>query len=318
MRGRYAGDAGWASLGGFLVEIFTIASGAPDQTVESLIRSHSMVLRHVVVATDQSAAGHHAAVVAARLAAKAGARLSVITVKPIAQPVPADEGGVTDPERQSLLRDLTRALEPALKAEAPGVTPAFTVLAGVPGVEIPRYAEDHAGDLLVLGHKHRTQRQRMFLGDTADAVARRSRVPCLFIGQDADDLSPMLVCLDASERSAGVFQTASDFARSAGLPLKAVTVEPVWLNEPEDLAAALPASRTLRLNRTLDRSKLPTDLRIRRGNVLGELLAETAESGAHLLAFGYHRGGPPGVVEGGSVARSLLHTALCAVLTVPL
>ena len=192
------------------------------------------------------------------------------------------------------------------------------MLSGVPGIEIPRYAEEHAGDLLVLGRKQRTQRQRMFLGDTADAVARRSQVPCLFVGVDCDGFGPMLVCLDSTERSVQVFQAASDFARSTGTKLQAVTVEPVWLNEPEDLAAALPASRTMRLNRTLDRGMGPTDLRIRRGNVLSELLAEAADTSARLLAFGYHRGGPPGIVEGGSVARGLLHSALCAVLTVPL
>lgn len=271
-----------------------------------------MELRHVVAATDESAAGHHAVLVAARLAERIGGRLTVLTVRPAAQP------GGSESEHQWLLGDLSRSLGAELARVAPGVTAAFTVRSGVPGIEIPRYAEEHSGDLLVLGHKQRSQRQRMFLGDTADAVARRSQVPCLFVGPNMDDLSPMLVCLDATERSLTVFHAASDFARSASLPLRAVTVEPVWLNEPEDLAAALPASRTLRLNRSLGQGRIPADLRIRRGNVLTELLAEASDTGARLLAFGYHRGGPPGIVEGGSVARGLLHSALCAVLTVPL
>lgn len=277
-----------------------------------------MELRHVVAATDQSEAGHHAVLVAARLAGHAGARLTVLSVRPVSTAGAAAQRSVSDSERQTLLRDLSQRLEADLRRQAPGVSPAFTVLSGVPGIEIPRYAEEHAGDLLVLGRKQRTQRQRMFLGDTADAVARRSQVPCLFVGVDCDGFGPMLVCLDSTERSVQVFQAASDFARSTGTKLQAVTVEPVWLNEPEDLAAALPASRTMRLNRTLDRGMGTTDLRIRRGNVLTELLAEAADTSAHLLAFGYHRGGPPGIVEGGSVARGLLHSALCAVLTVPL
>ena len=277
-----------------------------------------MELRHVVAATDQSEAGHHAVLVAARLTEHAGARLTVLSVRPVSPAGAAAERPVSDQEGQTLLRDLSQRLEADLRRHAPGVSPSFTVLSGVPGIEIPRYAEEHAGDLLVLGRKQRTQRQRMFLGDTADAVARRSQVPCLFIGVDCDDFAPMLVCLDSTERSVQVFQAASDFARSTGTKLQAVTVEPVWLNEPEDLAAALPASRTMRLNRTLDRGMGPTDLRIRRGNVLTELLAEAADTSARLLAFGYHRGGPPGIVEGGSVARGLLHSALCAVLTVPL
>lgn len=277
-----------------------------------------MILRHVVVATDQSAAGHHAAVVAARLAGRVGARLTVLSVRPAVRAPAPGAPALPDHEHQSLLRDLTRSLESDLRREAPNLSATFTVLAGVPGIEIPRLAEDHGGDLLVLGRKRRTQQQRKFLGDTADAVARRSRVPCLFVGPETRQLAPMLVCLDGTERSAGVFQVASDFAQAAGIPLHAVTVEPVWRNEPAELAAALPASRSQRLHQSLDRRKLPSDLRIRRGNVLAELLAEAAESGANLLAFGYHRGGPPGIVEGGSVARGLLHAAACCVLTVPL
>ena len=277
-----------------------------------------MELRHVVAATDQSAAGHHAVLVAARLAEHAGARLTVLQVRPALATSASPGGSHADAEHQTMLRDLSRSLEAELARQAPHTPPAFSVLSGVPGVEIPRYAEEHAGDLLVLGRQQRTQRQRMFLGDTADAVARRSRVPCLFVGVDADDLGPMLVCVDATERSLEVFQTAMDFSRAAGVKASAVTVEPVWLNEPEDLAAALPASRTLRLNRTLERGAKISDLRIRRGNVLSELLAEATETGARLMALGYHRGGPPGIVEGGSIARGLLHSALCAVLTVPL
>lgn len=277
-----------------------------------------MELRHVVAATDQSEAGHHAVSVAARLAEHAGARLTVLTVRPALQAGTTPAATASDSERQTLLQDLSRGLEADLRRQAPGLAPAFTVLSGVPGIEIPRYAEEHAGDLLVLGRKQRTQRQRMFLGDTADAVARRSQVPCLFVGADCEEVGPMLVCLDSTERSIRVFQAARDFAHSTGSQIRAVTVEPVWLNEPDELAATLPASRTLRLNRTLDRGLSTTDLKIRRGNVLSELLAEAADTGAKLLAFGYHRGGPPGIVEGGSVARGLLHSALCTVLTVPL
>jgi len=277
-----------------------------------------MELRHVVAATDQSEAGHHAVLVAARLAEQVEARLTVLSVRPVHAGGGAKGTALPDAERQVLLRDLARSLEADLARQAPMVTPAFTVLSGVPGIEIPRYAEEHGGDLLVLGRKQRTQRQRMFLGDTADAVARRSQVPCLFVGLDSNDLGPMLVCLDATERSLTVFKAATALARGTGSPVHAVTVEPVWLNEPDELAATLPASRTLRLNRTLDRGLITTDLRIRRGNVLSELLAEAQDTGARLMAFGYHRGGPPGIVEGGSVARGLLHSALCAVLTVPL
>jgi nucleotide-binding universal stress UspA family protein len=49
-----------------------------------------------------------------------------------------------------------------------------------------------------------------------------------------------------------------------------------------------------------------------------EILAEVAASGPDVLAFGYHRGGPPGIIEGSSTARQLAHTAPVSVLTIPL
>ena len=52
---------------------------------------------------------------------------------------------------------------------------------GLPGIEIGRFAEHVRADLLVLGRKQRSRGQRLLLGDTADAVARRSRIPCLFV-----------------------------------------------------------------------------------------------------------------------------------------
>ena len=71
---------------GFFSISFTMASGVSDE-IWSVIHpgAHSMELRHVVAATDQSAAGHHAVLVAARLAERVGARLTVLTVRPAAQ-----------------------------------------------------------------------------------------------------------------------------------------------------------------------------------------------------------------------------------------
>jgi nucleotide-binding universal stress UspA family protein len=59
-------------------------------------------------------------------------------------------------------------------------------------------------------------------------------------------------------------------------------------------------------------------LRVRRGDVVRELLAEASAADPTVLVVGYHRGGPPGVLEAGSVARRIAHHASCAVLTIPL
>ena len=62
----------------------------------------------------------------------------------------------------------------------------------------------------------------------------------------------------------------------------------------------------------------PGGLSIRRGDILDQVVAEVQETEAQVLAIGYHRGGPPGVLEAGSTARRLAHVAPCGVLTIPL
>jgi nucleotide-binding universal stress UspA family protein len=57
---------------------------------------------------------------------------------------------------------------------------------------------------------------------------------------------------------------------------------------------------------------------VRRGLEVPEVLAEVSASGADVLAFGYHRGGPSGITDGASAARHLAHTAPVSVLAIPL
>jgi nucleotide-binding universal stress UspA family protein len=61
----------------------------------------------------------------------------------------------------------------------------------------------------------------------------------------------------------------------------------------------------------------PEGLVVRRGPVAETLLVAIEETAADALVLGFHRGGPPGVLEAGSIARRLTHSAACAVLTVP-
>ena len=57
---------------------------------------------------------------------------------------------------------------------------------------------------------------------------------------------------------------------------------------------------------------------VRRGAIVEQILAAVHASGPDVLVIGYHRGGLPGIIEAGSTARRLAHTAPCAVLTIPL
>lgn len=289
-----------------------------------------MNLHRIVAAADESEAGRQTVRSAIALATRAGASVTVMRAIPVAAMSVAS--GSTEPysatgaEMENLsLQSMHRWVEAELQGSQPPPPVELGIAFGVPGIEISRFAERREADLLVLGRKPRSQLARLLLGDTADSVARRSRIPCLFVPPGSEPPRRMLVALDGSERGMVVLKEASGFARAAGLDLRAVTVEAGPSDEPVQLAAALPVERSVRLrSRTqsfLTREPLPSalpEVEVRRGAIVDQILEAVHETEADVLAIGYHRGGLPGILEAGSTARHLAHTAPCAVLTIPL
>jgi nucleotide-binding universal stress UspA family protein len=285
-------------------------------------------LRHIVVATDESEAGRSAVRAGLDLADRAFARITVVRVVPV-EPLPwlgTAVGGVVGPDgAATALERLQRWLHAELKPGCP-VPVELGIAFGVPGIEICRFAEQRGADLLVLGRKHRSAVARLLVGDTADAVVRRSRVPCLFVEHGALPLSQLLIALDGSDRGMRVYAAARDFAQAVSLAVTVVTVEGGEFPAVMDPASALPLTRSSRLWTELTpldaragrSAATETAVSIRRGRPVAEVLDELAKTGADLLTFGCHRGGPAGILESGGVARHLLHRAPVSVLTIPL
>lgn len=286
-----------------------------------------MDLQHIVVAADESDAGRGAVRAGVELAGRASARVTVMRTLPIpAVPVfvavsgASDSfaaGGESDRETERLRTWIAADLPPP--DDRPPLE--FAITYGIPGVEICRFAEDQGASLLVLGRKQRTAATRILLGDTADSVARRSRVPCLFVPAGARPIRRVLAALDGTDRGMRVLIAACRFATRIGAELGIVTVERPPAGEPEDLGRTVPLGRTAGLEREVhallgERAQAGID--IRRGPIVPEILAAVETQGADALAIGYHRGGPPGPVEAGSTGRRLAHGAQCAVLSIPL
>lgn len=292
-----------------------------------------MDLRQIIVATDESDAGREAVRSGIDLAARASGRVTVMRAVSV-QALPAYVGGVEgggDPSGAEAsgveLERLERWVHADMLPASESVKVELRIAFGVPSVEICRFAESQGGDLLVLGRKRRSQFTRLLLGDTADAVARRSRIPCLFVPPSATAIRKILVALDGTDRGLTVLRTACDLARSIGASLSVVTVEHPPKDEPPELGRATPLARSTRLEERVqamvdracrEQGKAEVVVDVRRGPVVEQVLAAVEETGPDLLAIGYHRGGPPGVIEAGSAARHLAHSAPCAVLTVPL
>lgn len=284
-----------------------------------------MKLQRVVVAVDESDAGRWAARATLDLAAGTGAEVVVLrTVGVLSRPVSAGSGGVAIADEppaatQVEVERLGRWLAPELAGAERGHKVTLAITHGVPSIEICRYAEEVRADLVVLGRKRRSAKTRLLIGDTVDAVARRSRVPCLFVPPGSQSMRRILAALDGTDWGLAVMVTAHRLAAATGAELRTVTVEPPASGETE--AAAPPLARTARLRQrvreTLGQGE-PGALEVRRGATVEQVLAAVDESGADTLAVGYHRGGPAGIIEAGSTGRRLLHAAPGAVLTIPL
>jgi len=287
-----------------------------------------MLLRHILAAADESDAGRQAVRAATALASRASARVTVLRViaaEATRRLVSVGDGTAytNGGEDAVALTYLRRWLAADVLSRDSTEAAELAIACGIPGIEICRFAERAEADLLVLGRKRHSPMMRLLLGDTADAVARRSRFPCLFIPPESREIRKVLVALDGSDRGMNVLNQACDFVRYAGAVVEAVTVERTPGDEPLQLVSTLPVARSssldIRVRAVLSREGFPNAaLAIRRGETVEQVVVEVQESGADVLAIGYHRGGPPGSLEGASAARRLAHAAPCAVLTIPL
>jgi len=289
-----------------------------DAELPSPGREGRMSLSRIVVAMDNSSTAMHAGTIAVILAKSAEAELVALTV---AEPGHREQDPV-------LIQSLERKLGSIIHQQGNHVTPMASVAHGLPQIEICRFSEQRRADLVVLGRKHRSRATRLFLGDTADAVVRRSRIPCMLVPETTERLSRILVAVDGTARGFMVYRCALALAEATGLEIEAVTVEAEFPGEPRDLALQVPTTRTQLLARKIERTlgaarlaayrgrKIP-ELRVSRGPVELAILEALEQCRADVLVLGFHRGGPALVVENTSICRHLLHSAPTAVVTVP-
>ena len=289
-----------------------------------------MNLHHILAATDESEAGRQAVRSAMDLARRARARVTVMRAVPVvAMTVAAGAADAYDlariEEERVAIQRLQQWIGSDLPAEGEAPSVELAIAFGVPGIEICRLADQREADLVVLGRKQRSQLARLLLGDTAEAVARRSRVPCLFVPPNSGPLRRMLVALDGSDRGMVVLKEACGFARGAGTSLQVVTVEAGPADEPAALTSTLTVARNARLESQVQTlltqeamAGVVPAVEVRRGVIVEQILSAVHASSPDVLVIGYHRGGPPGIIEASGTARHLAHTAPCAVLTIPL
>jgi len=247
-----------------------------------------MQLRHIIVATDASEAGRQAVRTGLDLSSRSAARLTVMRVVavkalPLMGAVGTCAGAAEREDGAAELERLRCWLAPELLATGRGPHLEVAVAFGDPAAEICRFAEARGADLLILGRKHRSPAARLLLGDTADRVLRRSRVPCLFVQPGTPPITQLLVAVDRSPQALRVFAAGRDFAAAAGAAIRVATVEETSARE-----------------------------------IVPDILARTAACDPDVLGFGYDRSEPERSGKWRSTARRLAHAAPLSVLAIPL
>lgn len=272
---------------------------------------------HILAATDYTEAARYGIRVAADIASAVDGRVSVVAVEPHGEATPDGADAPTGAGMSEDVGRLRRWAAPELGSQPSS----FVIKSGLPGIEISRFAEESEADLVVLVRKRRSKLSRAISGDTVDSVVRRSVVPCLLVPPEVMPIAGVVAALDGTERGMAVFRQALELSTATDQPLAALTVEPKRSNEPAPLAAQMPTGRSLVLQEMVTGvlgGEAEASVIIRRGDIAKEVLAEMRDRAGSVLVVGYHRGGPPGLIEGGSSGRRLLQHSTGLVLTVPL
>ena len=170
---------------------------------------------------------------------------------------------------------------------------------GIPSIEVPRWAEANGADVIVMAGG--SQRDAL-----SDGIIRRSGLPCLLIPSWQERVTLLHVALDRTERGLQVLGPAKMAADSLRADVDYVSVAG---SGDEGTAAAW-----LR-----DRVHVPAPaMTVLTGPPIQALATFMAGSHDGVLVLGVRHGRSGSVPESSGVGRSLLRSAECAFLTVPL
>ena len=206
--------------------------------------------KKILVAYDLSDVSRMAWRHARALAARCGAALEVVYVKPWQMGVdlmpPLD---LTAGEVQAHLAKIHLEV---------GSGPAITVLSGDPAERILGFSRLHRTDMIVVGTHGRNGLRRALLGSTAEAVVRGSRVPVLIACGRVRPIRSILAPVNFTSYSEQGFTyaAAASAALAAGLKVLHVTDDPIWSgnlqNRLSTLIKRLPEGALLRCKPTVE------------------------------------------------------------------
>jgi len=137
---------------------------------------------HVLVPTDFSANAEDALALAAALAAKLGAKLTVVHVVQLPSYAYVERTGVSLdellPRAEDALQRAVGRIDPSLGAEA-------ALVHGHPAERIVEVARERGADVIVMGTHGRRGLPRALVGSVAESVVQTSPVPVITVSPRA-------------------------------------------------------------------------------------------------------------------------------------
>lgn len=194
---------------------------------------------------------------------------------------------------------------------------------GKPADQILEVAKGRKTDLIAISTHGRTGVGRLLWGSVAEAVLRRAELPVLVTrpGAYEQPWKRIVVALDGSERSEGIFPDAVRVAKKLGATLDLVRVAvpvPPLLGIGDVPMPPLPADDLLPYLKTMVERARNGGVEARavelEGGVRTRILQHVQESGAGLLCLTTHGRSGLARVLLGSMAEDLLRHAPCPVL----
>jgi nucleotide-binding universal stress UspA family protein len=183
------------------------------------------------------------------------------------------------------------------------------VLSGRPGPALVDLAVRGGYSLLMMCTRGKTGLKRLLLGSVAEEVLRRSPIPVLIVhplGKNPGQMKfrRIVVPLDGSHRSGSILPHLAPLAKAMGAKLLFTTiVEP---HAKDELPVEVVARNLFREQKRLHKQGIQTEMTVRYGDPVAEILSFGDVQNADLVALSTH--GRTGLdrVRFGSVAESVL------------
>ncbi len=285
----------------------------------------------ILVATDGSDHADQAVRLADRWSRAGGQRLTLVHVLHTQPPVSLLFPGVMG-EQVAAMEEMRARLDTHLRERMKALTGRgpddydLVIAAGTPHVEIVRLAETRRTALIVLGARGSTGLVRMFLGHTAEKVARHAHCP-VFVARPGPHTGKVLVATDLSPGAGVAVRAAAAFVRTHDRQqLSAVHVVDTILPFPMDGGSGVDTSLSMRdAIRARGLTQLQNNLAelgIEAAPIVAESpipdgIVDAAEKlGAELVVVGTHGRTGLGRMVMGNTAAKVLERVHCSVLVV--